>query len=210
MKVSKSETITVGDVTFTMIKVDSGTLQCDQNVWMDHDFAIGQTEVTQALWQTVMGENPSSIVGDNLPVNNVSWNDCQAFVTKLNELTGCTFSLPTLAEWRFAARGGTISEGYRFAGSNVLDQVAWYKGNSGGTIHEVATLAPNELGIYDMHGNVMEFCQDIYDNGNCASTGGAYSVDNSNPKTSYFNWTYVARLSTDNANAGFGLRLVLR
>lgn len=210
VEVSKSEAVTVGDVTFTMMKVDGGNLQCDQNVWMDHDFAIGQTEVTQRLWQTVMGENPSSMVGDWLPVNNVSCDDCQAFIAKLNELTGRTFSLPTKAEWLFAARGGTISEGYNFSGSNRLDNVAWYKGNSGGTVHVVATLAPNELGIYDMQGNVMEFCQDVNANGIYVLIGGAYSVDNSNSRTRYFSWTYSAHTATANANAGFGLRLVLR
>lgn len=207
--VSKSETITVGDVTFTMMKVDGGNLQCDHNVWMDHDFAIGQTEVTQALWQSVMGENPSSMVGDNLPVNNVSWDNCQTFIAKLNELTGRTFSLPTEAEWLFAARGGTISEGYKYAGSNTLGDVAWYKNNSSGTVHEVATLAPNELGIYDMQGNIIEFCQDLNANGMCIFIGGAYSVENTS-KIRYFSWTFSGQTATDNANAGYGLRLVLR
>ena len=197
------------EMTPLMAKVDGGNLQCDHNVWMDHDFAIGQTEVTQALWQSVMGENPSSMVGDNLPVNNVSCDNCQTFIAKLNELTGRTFSLPTEAEWLFAARGGTISEGYKYAGSNTLGDVAWYKNNSSGTVHEVATLAPNELGIYDMQGNIIEFCQDLNANGMCIFIGGAYSVENTS-KIRYFSWTFSGQTATDNANAGYGLRLVLR
>ena len=94
------------------------------------------------------------------PVEQVSWNDCQTFIQKLNQLTGRKFRLPTEAEWEFAARGGNSSRGYKYSGSNTLGNVAWYDDNSGGTTHDVKTKAPNELGIYDMSGNVWEWCQD--------------------------------------------------
>ena len=125
-------------------------------------FYIGKYEVTQALWKAVMGSNPSHWKGDNLPVENVSWNDCQTFLLKLNAMTGQTFRLPTEAEWEFAARGGNKNRGYQYSGSNVLSDVAWYYDNSGNKTHNVGTKAPNELGIYDMSGNVWEWCQDWY------------------------------------------------
>ncbi|MBQ9465357.1 MAG: leucine-rich repeat protein [Muribaculaceae bacterium] len=129
------------------------------------DFHIGETEVTEALWTAVMGTNPSYYArGATHPVDNVSWGDCQTFITKLNELTGETFRLPTEAEWEFAARGGTKSEAYQYAGSNEIDKVAWYSRNSGNVKHPVATKAANELGLYDMSGNVAEWCQDWLDN----------------------------------------------
>ncbi|MBR5634374.1 MAG: formylglycine-generating enzyme family protein [Prevotella sp.] len=124
-------------------------------------FAIGQTEVTQELWQAVMGSNPSYFKGAKRPVEDVSWNDCQTFIAKLNQLTGKKFRLPTEAEWEYAARGGKNSKGYKYAGSNTIGEVAWYDGNSGET-HEVAKKKPNELGLYDMSGNVWEWCQDWY------------------------------------------------
>ena len=125
-------------------------------------FYIGKYEVTQALWKAVMGSNPSSYKGDNLPVENVSWNDCQTFLRKLNAMTGKNFRLPTEAEWEYAARGGNLSRGYQYSGSKKIDDVAWYRNNSGSKTHNVGTKAPNELGIYDMSGNVWEWCQDWY------------------------------------------------
>ena len=124
------------------------------------DYFIGETEVTQALWQAVMGNNPSEFKGDNRPVENANWNDCQTFIRKLNSLTGKQFRLPTEAEWEYAARGGNKSRGYKYSGGNSLDAVGWYNENSGDATHEVKTKQPNELGIYDMSGNVCEWCND--------------------------------------------------
>ena len=126
-------------------------------------YYIGKTEVTQELWQAVMGNNPSYFKGNRKPVERVSWSECEAFITKLNSLTGKKFRLPTEAEWEFAARGGIKSKGYKYSGSNTLDDVAWYIDNSGNTTHEVGTKSPNELGLYDMSGNVYEWCNDWYD-----------------------------------------------
>ena len=126
------------------------------------DYYIGKYEVTQAQWRAVMGSNPSKWEGDNLPVENVSWNDIQEFIKKLNAQTGKKFRLPTEAEWEYAARGGNQSKGYKYSGSNSISEVAWYDGNSGGKTHPVGQKSPNELGIYDMSGNVWEWCQDWY------------------------------------------------
>lgn len=126
------------------------------------DFYIGQTEVTQELWQAIMGANPSYHKGDNLPVHNISWNDCQRFIRKLNELTGLKFALPTEAQWEYAARGGELSKGYKFAGSNNIADVAVYSVNSQRQPQTVGSKSPNELGIYDMSGNVYEWCNDWY------------------------------------------------
>ena len=126
-------------------------------------FYIGKYEVTQAQWKAVMGTNPSNWKGDNLPVEQVSWDDVQEFIRKLNAKTGKTYRLPTEAEWEFAARGGNSSRGYKYSGSNDLNSVVWYYDNSGSKTHPVGTKSPNELGIYDMTGNVWEWCSDWYD-----------------------------------------------
>ncbi len=167
-----TKTYTVKGVSFKMVGVEGGTFQMGSNSDSYDEkprhqvklnsFSIGQTEVTQELWEAVMGSNPSSFKGPKLPVEYVNWNDCQTFITKLNQLTGQQFRLPTEAEWEYAARGGNQSKGYTYSGSNNIDEVAWYDDNSGSNPHEVATKAPNELGLYDMSGNVWEWCQDWY------------------------------------------------
>ena len=125
-------------------------------------YYICKYEVTQALWRAVMGSNPSKFKGDNLPVEQVSWNDCQTFINRLNSYTGRNFRLPTEAEWEFAARGGNYSRRYKYSGSNYIGDVAWYTDNSGSRTHSVGTKQANELGLYDMSGNVFEWCRDQY------------------------------------------------
>ncbi|MBQ9585751.1 MAG: formylglycine-generating enzyme family protein [Muribaculaceae bacterium] len=174
-----SRTFTVKGISFTMVGVQGGTFTmgatAEQGGEADSDekpahqvivssFAIGQTEVTQELWEAVMGSNPNNWKGSKLPVEEVSWDDCQEFIKKLNALTGQNFRLPTEAEWEYAARGGSQSRGYKYSGSNTIDDVAWYDGNSGRQTHDVATKQPNELGLCDMSGNVWEWCQDWYGN----------------------------------------------
>lgn len=192
----EGETVTVKGVSFQMIAVEGGTFQMGSNSG-DNDekpvhevrvnsFSIGQTEVTQELWEAVMGTNPSDFKGNKKPVEKVSWNDCQTFIQKSNQLTGKQFRLPTEAEWEFAARGGTQSKNYTYSGSNNIEDVAWYTNNSGNTTHDVGTKSPNELGIYDMSGNVYEWCQDWYGsdyysssvvNNPTGPTSGSYRVD---------------------------------
>ena len=125
-------------------------------------FSIGKYEVTQEEWQAVMGSNPSNFKGAKRPVESVSWEDCQEFIRKLNALTGKQFRLPTEAEWEYAARGGNRSQGYKYAGSDNLGSVAWFIANSSSQTHDVGQKSPNELGLYDMSGNVWEWCQDWY------------------------------------------------
>ena len=123
-------------------------------------YFIGKYEVTQDLWEAVMESNPSRFKGSRKPVERVVWDDCQEFIRELNSLTGQNFRLPTEAQWEFAARGGTSSKGYKYSGSNYIDSVGWYSGNGGRKTHEVGMKSPNELGIYDMSGNVEEWCSD--------------------------------------------------
>lgn len=184
-EVGENRTFTVNGVSFTMIKVVGGTFKMGatseqegaeddelpvHNVTLN-DYYIGDTEVTQELWTAVMGTNPSHHLGDILrPVDYVSWDDCQTFISKLNVLTGESFHLPTEAQWEYAARGGDQSKGYLYSGGNTINDVAWYHGNYDkdyGT-RPVKTKQPNELGLYDMSGNVREWCQDWY--GNYSST----------------------------------------
>lgn len=127
-------------------------------------FYMGQTEIPQWLWTAVMSTNPSLWKGSYLPVERIKRNDIQLFLSKLNSITGQHFRLPTEAEWEYAARGGNRSRGYKYSGSNNIDDVAWYAGNSEKRTHEVGTKQPNELGLYDMSGNVWEWCSDWFHN----------------------------------------------
>ena len=182
------KTYTVNGVSFTMVDVEGGTFTMgatsEQGSDADSDekpahkvtlsnYSIGETEVTQALWQAVMGSNPSHFKGDlQRPVEQVSWNDCQTFIKKLNQLTGENFRLPTEAEWEYAARGGKSSKGYKYSGSNTIGEVAWYTDNSLSKTRSVKTKKPNELGIYDMSGNVYEWCSDWYSSSYYSSYSG--------------------------------------
>jgi formylglycine-generating enzyme required for sulfatase activity len=127
------------------------------------DFYISKFEVTQALWKEIMGDSPSHFEGcEECPVERVSWNQVQEFLKKLNDLTGKEYRLPTEAEWEYAARGGEKSQGHRYSGAYNINDVAWYSGNSGNKPNHVGLLRPNELGIYDMSGNVWEWCYDWF------------------------------------------------
>ena len=244
-------TFNVAGVSFNMVQVEGGTFQmgCDDSDAGTYEqpvhevtlssFSIGQTEVTQALWYAVMGQKPTADgeqwtqwsatngLGNSYPAYGVSWDDCQEFITKLNMLTGKQFRLPTEAEWEFAARGGTKSKGYKYAGSNNIDNVAWYTVNSFDNLygdpdygsHEVATMGANELGIYDMSGNVQEWCYDWFGSyhthkqidprgpstGNSRILrGGCWIADADHCRA-----TYRSLSSTTNRSTIFGLRLAL-
>ncbi len=172
-------TVNIKGVKFYMIHVKGGTFSMGatpeqiihimenetpvQTVTLD-DYYIGQTEVTQALWEAVMGSNPSEHVDDNFPVESVTWHECKQFTDKLKEITGLPFRLPTEAEWEYAARGGNKSKGFQFAGDSTLYNVAWYYKNAQGITQYVGGKQTNELGLYDMSGNVWEFVEDWFDN----------------------------------------------
>ena len=162
-------------ITIDMVKVEAGTFMMGatsemenpeswekpvHKVTLTNDYYMGKYEVTQALWQVVMGSNPSYFKGDNLPVECVSWDSCKVFINKLNSMTGRKFRLPTEAEWEYAARGGKKSRGNQYCGSNNISDVAWYNENSENKTHPVGMKQANELGLYDMTGNVYEWCQD--------------------------------------------------
>ena len=224
----------VGTCHFKMIRVEHGTFMMGamkgdsdasddekpvHQVTLTNDYYIGETQVTQQLWKAVMGSNPSYFKSDNRPVEKVSWYDCQTFITKLNSLTSQKFRLPTEAEWEYAARGGKKSKGYHYSGSNNLNEVAWYDNNSSSQTHDVATKQPNELGIYDMSGNVWEWCQDRFGSYSSASqtnpTGANSSHYGVNRGGSWFNGARSCRSSNRchfshvSSFYNLGIRLVL-
>lgn len=230
----------VKGVEYPMVYVEGGTFLMGDSVggssdskpahWVTLDsYHIGKYEVTQELWEVVMGNNPSRYKGSRKPVEMVSWNDCQEFIRKLNHMTGQSFKLPTEAQWEFAARGGNKrgnkSKGYDdFPGSNHADNIGWYDDNSGNTTHNVGLKTPNELGLYDMGGNVSEHCSDWRGNYEASSetnpTGpatGPHHVIRGGDYLSVWGdlWVYSRPLyhirgnSEDYAHASIGLRLCL-
>ena len=239
---SGNRTFTINGVSFEMVAVKGGTFtmggtseqgsEAEGDEKPTHsvtlsDYYIGKFEVTQELWKAVMGNEPTYNGGwtdqygrgNNYPAYRVSWNDIQKFIRKLNQKTGANFRLPTEAEWEYAARGGNKSNGYKYSGSNSIDNVAWYTSNSGSKTHQVGIKSPNELGIYDMSGNVWEWCQDRYGSYSSGSqtnptgpSSGSYRVPRGG---SWFNSAGYCRVSNRDSNtpdgrySGLGFRLVL-
>lgn len=233
--VQQVDTFTINGIHLEMVKIPGGTfkLGCEDpnDTYADasekpaknrqiSDFYMGKHEVTQKLWNVIMNNNPSTVINDNYPVNNVSWEDCQLFIEKLNRITGRNFRLPTEAEWEYAAKvtlnsDGTISEKTtKYSGGNMPDDYAWYSGNSSNTLHTVGTKKPNAFGLYDMCGNVIEWCQDYYTNYNTGELeidknqrvlrGGYFGGDKASVRTtSRGSSTYSTAMSP------FGFRLCL-
>ncbi|MDI9872941.1 formylglycine-generating enzyme family protein [Flectobacillus rivi] len=178
MDTTNSIKYSIDNVSFRMVFVEGGRFLMGSNDNKDQmpqhevilsDYHIGETEVTQELWEKVMKANPSEFSGNNLPVDNVTWEECHSFINRLNKILHDTkqlpydkaFHLPSEAQWEFAARGGNKSKGFKYSGSDHLDSVAWTRRNTNRT-HPVASKAPNELGLYDMSGNVWEWVEDYY------------------------------------------------
>lgn len=210
------KTYTVKNVSFDMVLVKGGS-----NV---NDFYIGQFEVTQELWMAVMGDDPSKKRGSSLPVESVTWDDCQAFIKKLNKKTKANFRLPTKAEWQYAAQGGKWSKGYEYSGGNNIEDVAWYKNNCGSYLvgnysrerqndyfkmtsqeRSVGSKKSNELGLYDMSGNVYEICSDVDNKGCHAAMGGSYTCEAQNCRI-----TSTVYMKPDVKYVDLGLRLVIQ
>lgn len=231
----------VNNVEFRMVTIEGGTFVMGSDKTGNNkdqkpghkvtlsDFSIGQTEVTQELWQAVMGSNPSEFSGKNLPVDNVTWDECHVFVTRLNKIMhengqlaqDKTFHLPSEAQWEYAAKGGNKSKSYTYAGSNDINAVAWTRGNTNRT-HPVASKIPNELGIYDMSGNVWEWVEDYYapyraadktnpinitdkSSGLVVKRGGSWYYSQDERFTPSFRYGYY----TDVTDSSIGMRLAL-
>lgn len=237
---AKTPVVSVDKVKFKMVFVEGGTFMMgatkEQSTPDDVEkpvhqvtlssYYIGETEVTQQLWEAVMGSNPSYAIGQDRPVNEISWNDCQLFIEKLNQKTGLTFRLPTEAEWEFAARGGNKSLGYQYSGGNDLSSVGWYRDNSdangspSGHYNNVRNLTPNELSLFDMSGGVWEWCQDMMGNYSASNqnnptgmtTGNERVIRGGSWKSSMWSCRVAARNSElpDSHNNCLGVRLALQ
>lgn len=238
-------TIPVKDgISIEMVKVEAGTFMMGatpemknpeddekpaHRVVLTKDYYLGKYEVSQALWQAVTGSNPSKFKDENLPVECVSWDDCMAFISKLNDMTGRNFRLPTEAEWEYAARGGKRNHGFQYSGGNNLADYAWFDKNSESKTHVIGTKLPNELGIFDMSGNVLEWCQDwhqdwskskvfsssIQTNPICQTgekghviRGGCWATDANYCRSSYRN-IFLYSNGKNGRNSWVGLRLAL-
>ena len=203
-----NKTITVNGVSFKMVAVKGGTFtmgatpeqigEANDNEYPAHevtlsDYYIGETEVTNELWHVVMKGKPYTKKDADKPKIKISWNDCRKFISKLNALTGENFRMPTEAEWEYAARGGNNSQGYKYSGSNVIDLVAWYWDNARYDTHPVRQKQANELGLYDMSGNVFEWCLDWY-----GSYSSGLQINPSGPSTGSY---HVLRSGTCFGNA---------
>lgn len=200
-KVEKSTIdISVNNVTFKMKKIEGGKFTIKGNMVrltqiVDvEDFYLGETEVTQALWVAVMGDNPSYFKGDDLPVEFVTWEDCKLFLKRLNEITHQNFRFALEKEWEYAANGGNLSNHYQYSGSNNVDEVAWYMDNSEDHTHPVASKKANELGLYDMSGNVGEWCVSLLDKGD-------FSIP-TNREGSWYEGKLMARCDLDYSLGG--------
>ena len=226
--------LTVNGVSFEMVYVEGGSFDMGATTEQGGDansdeypvhsvtlseYYIGRCEVTQELWEAVMGSNPSCFIGAQKPVERVSWYECQEFVSRLNSLTGRTFRLPTEAEWEYAARGGKKSSHYKYSGSDNIGNVAWHKGNSGDKTHAVGTKTANELGIYDMSGNVREWCSDWYGDYSAGAQTNPQGPSSGSRRVlrggSCYNSARYCRVSSrgnpipEAFNSNYGLRLVL-
>ena len=230
---AKERVFKVGGVEFKMIRVEGGTFMmgppANDSDAFDYekpqhqvtlsDYYIGETLVTQALWEAVMGNNKSRFKGDDNPEEQVSWDDCQEFIKKLSGMTGMKFSLPTEAQWEYAARGGKKSKDCKYSGSNNVDDVAWFDGNSTGKTHSVKTKQANELGLYDMSGNVSEWCQDVYVSynrspqknplGSGSDSARAYRGGGWGNTAGRCRVTYRGKNHLGNYSSGLGFRLVM-
>jgi formylglycine-generating enzyme required for sulfatase activity/tRNA A37 threonylcarbamoyladenosine biosynthesis protein TsaE len=235
VKIAQSQINKIHDCEPEMVFVQGGTFMMGSNDGYGDeelvhsvtlsDFHIGKYQVTQRLWKRVMGNNPSRFIGDDLPVERVSWDNCQTFIEKINQISDNKYRLPTEAEWEYAAKGGNKSKGFKYAGSDNLEELAWHTINKSGKTYVVGTKKANELGLFDMSENVWEWCNDLYSSDyftECQNLGSVY-----NPKGSITGSYRVIRggswdrdavdcrndyryLSpTDERNGDLGFRLVL-